>query len=201
MHTTQPVRRIPFLSALIFGATAIAMTLIVSVASIVFYGMTMVDRKTDTLTGTVRQLLEELPAIRAALPPALADAISDTRRPDYASHLKIEAAMPVPAERGRPPIATVAVENSGDEVVSLLAVRVIALDAAQNPVREWTEYLATPLALDGDWRGPLMPGSTRRAVLCRTCPKEAVSVECEVTELRVWDRDVELERASASLGS
>ena len=55
--------------------------------------------------------------------------------------------------------------NKGDEIVSLLAVRVVALNSQGVPVREWTEVVATPLAIEGEWRGPLMPGNQRHAIL------------------------------------
>lgn len=201
MNATQPVRRMSALSAAIFGVTAVVMTVIASVTAVVFYGLTMVDRKTDTLTETARALLEELPAIRAALPPALADAVSDVRRPEYAPRLKIEVGLPQASDRGRRVEPVISVENTGDEVVSMLALRIVALNSAGAPIREWTEYLATPLAIEDEWRGPLLPSSTRRAVLNRSCPKDTASVEYEVTELRVWERNAELESASTALGS
>jgi hypothetical protein len=197
MHANQPVRRISAFGALVFGLSAVAITIIASGAAIVFYGMSIVDRKTDTLTGTVRALLEDLPAIRAALPPVLADAVNDARRPDYVRQLKIEAALNPVGERAGRPCPAISVENAGDQVVSMLAVRVVALDAQRNPIREWTEYLATPLAVQNEWRGPLLPGSTRRAMLNRACPRDAAAVECEVTELRVWDSSPEKSLANA----
>jgi hypothetical protein len=200
MHTNQPVKRISALGALVFGVTAVAMTVIASGAAIVFYGMSIVDRKTDTLTGTVRAMLEELPAIRAALPPVLADAVNDERSPEYARQLKIEASLSPKTDRVSRPTPLVSVENTGDRLVSMLAVRVVALDESRNPLREWTEYLATPLAIEDEWRGPLLPGSNRRALLSRQCPKDTAAVECEVTELRVWNEKPAEAMATASAG-
>ena len=189
MHANQPVKRISAFGALVFGVTAVAITVIASGAAIVFYGMSIVDRKTDSVTETLKSVLEELPAIRAALPPVLADAVNDERRPDYARQLKIDVGLNPKTDRIGRPYPVISIENTGDQLVSMLALRVVAVDSRRNPLREWTEYLATPLAIEDEWRGPLLPGSTRRAILSRPCPKDTAAVECEVTELRVWNRN------------
>lgn len=74
----------------------------------------------------------------------------------------------------------------------MLAVRVAALDARRTPVREWTEVVATPIAIDHEWRGPLMPGATRHVVLSswRNFPADkadALLVAPEISEIRVWE--------------
>ena len=76
-----------------FGLTAVAITTIVSGSAVALYGMKIIDRKAGNLADGVRAILQELPAIRAALPPVLSDALSDQRRPDYASRLKIDVAL------------------------------------------------------------------------------------------------------------
>ena len=81
--------------------------------------------------------------------------------------------------------------NNGDEVVSLLALRVVLLDEHDQLLTESQEWAATPVAIEDDWRGPIMPGSKRRFVCWRSCPHEAgpldvVTPEIEITELRVW---------------
>ena len=69
-------------TALSRGLSAVIITCVVSASAITLYGMRIIDKKADTLVGTVQVLVEELPALKAALPPALADAVSDERRPD-----------------------------------------------------------------------------------------------------------------------
>ncbi len=186
MHPHTPGKRMSVFTAIALGISAIAITCIVSASLIALYGMHIVDQKADTLIGTAQMLLEELPALRDALPPALADVLNDERRPGYVEHLKIEVdARPYPT---RPDLTetSITVVNDGDEVISTLALRVVVLDETGRPISANTEYVATPLAIDNDWRGPLMPGSTRRATNMQYCPRGAGSVEYEVTELRVW---------------
>ena len=74
-----------------------------------------------------------------------------------------------------------------------MAVRVAALNEDQTPIREWTEVVATPLAIDDDWRGPIMPGETRYIVL--SSGWRGLSLEdagkirgvVEISEMRIWE--------------
>lgn len=186
MHNQFPRKRMSVFTATALGLSAVAITCIVSASFITVYGMRIVDKKSDTLVGAVQVLIEELPALKQALPPVLADAVSDERRPDYRDQLDIAATVHHDPERSRYPRVLLAVTNNGDEVISTLAVRTVVLDEEGRPVSATTEYVATPLAIDNDWRGPLLPGSTRRATTTHYCRHSAGSVECEVTELRIW---------------
>lgn len=179
-------KRMSVFTATALGLSAVIITCVVSASAITLYGMRIIDKKADTLVGTVQVLVEQLPALKAALPPALADAVSDERRPDYADRLEIEVDMRPNAGRSNRAETSISIANEGDEVVSMLALRVVVLDKDGRPISGGTEYAATPLAIDGDWRGPLMPGSKRRIAKTHYCPRQAASVEYEVTELRIW---------------
>ena len=114
---------------------------------------------------------------RARLPPA--------------GNVTIEAVRPV-----------VSIANQGDKLVTLLCLRAAALDQDGTPRHEWTEVVATPLAIDNSWRGPLMPGATRHVVMCdwRGIRPEAGSglrAVCEISELRVWSGQAETKLAQA----
>ena len=87
------------------------------------------------------------------------------------------------------PVLTIV--NNGDEVVSLLAIRVAVLKD-KVPARDWTQVVATPLAIDHDWPGPLMPGSTRHIVLS-SCYRNIkaedikdITGSWEIADVRVW---------------
>ena len=95
--------------------------------------------------------------------------------------------------------------NRGDEVVSLLAVRIAALDGNGVAMCEWTEIVATPLAIDDDWRGPLLPGSKRHVVVSpwrgvTADNASAIRGAVEISDVRLWKggRDASLTVASAS---
>ncbi len=179
-------KRMSVFTALVLGISAVAITCIVSGSVIIVYGMRIVDKKADTVVGAVRGLVEDLPALKAALPPALADAINDERRPDYAGCLKIKVDLQSDPAHDRAATMSASVTNDGDQVVSLLALRLVALDPDGRPIYATNEYVATPLAIDNDWRGPLMPGATRRFTKTHGCSRKAATVEYEITELRVW---------------
>ena len=179
-------KRMSVFTATALGLSAVIITCVVSASIITLYGMRIIDKKADTLVGTVQVLIEQLPALKAALPPALADAISDERRPDYADRLDIEASVRPHAGRSNRAETSISIANQGDEVISTLALRVVVLDEDGRPISGGAEYVATPLAIDNDWRGPLMPGSKRRIARTHYCPRKAASVEYEITELRIW---------------
>jgi hypothetical protein len=86
------------------------------------------------------------------------------------------------------------VHSSSDrrEVVSLLSLRILILDAQNQPLCESQEWAATPLAADNGWRGPIMPGARRHFVCDRGCgynrnSTSDLNTEVEITELRVWN--------------
>jgi len=83
-------------------------------------------------------------------------------------------------------------------------VRVAALDVDGVARREWTEVVATPLAIDDDWRGPLLPGSKRHVVLSSwrgvsAASATAIRGDVEISDVRVWrGSDGKLSVASAT---
>lgn len=183
-----------FLSTLAWGFSGVLMTVLVCATSLALYAMNIVDRKTDTLTGFVRETIRTLPDLIDALPPALADIFDDRRMPEYVDSIEITAKL-IGSERSgrhgywiRPVIE---VHNHGDELVSLLSMHVVVVDQNGDPVDEMNEWAATPFAADDSWRGPLLPGATRRIVARHVYLRDADSAdhlraEVEITDLRVW---------------
>ncbi|MFQ5425093.1 MAG: hypothetical protein ACE5F9_14090 [Phycisphaerae bacterium] len=188
-------RKRTLLSTLAWGLSATVITLVVCGSGIVLYGMNIADRKSGNLIELVDQAVQNLPEIRESLPPVLADALNDSRRPDYADKLDVEvrlSATPGHHDRRR---AIVEVHNGGDEVVSLMSMRIVVLDKNGDPLAEANEWVATPFAADRDWRGPLMPDSTRQFPvsnrLARDGPQQPVgdvNLTYEITEIRTWNR-------------
>jgi hypothetical protein len=70
----------------------------------------------------------------------------------------------------------------------VLALRVLSLDDESRPLKDWTVYGATPLALEDEWRGPLFPGHTRRIPVYMDAA--AASLEVDIAELRLWDPSI-----------
>lgn len=179
------------LTALFLGIFGVGGVGIVAGATVVLYSLRILDGKATALLGFAGNTVESLPELINALPPVIGDVLSDRRAPDYAANLDLSVRF-VANEQGEGVRPVVSVTNKGKEVVSMLAVRVAALDAHKTPLREWTEVVATPIAIDLDWRGPLMPGATRHVVLSswRNFPADkidALSAAPEISELRVWE--------------
>lgn len=197
-------KRLSFLSVAFICLTAIIVTTVVTASGVAVYGIRMLDAKTETLVGLVREAAGSLPEFRESLPPALADTLDDVRRPDYVKELDISVRLAGIDRRGRAR-AVVEVANRGDEVVSLLSMRVVGLDDEGDPLIERNTWAATPLQIDDDWRGPILPNETRRFPV-RFCRgnEEVVGLTHEITDIRLWrgsgDIDSVQTAAAASSG-
>jgi hypothetical protein len=173
----------------LFGVTAVGIT---AGSLIVLYGMHVVDGKASSIIGFAKNTIEGLPDLVDSLPVVVADALSDRRAPDYASNIKIDVNL-IEGKRAGTVRPVLTISNNGDQVVSMLAVRVAALSAANVPIRDWTQVVATPVAIDDDWRGPLFPHATRHVAFSRwgdTWSHEdlgSMTATTEISELRVWE--------------
>lgn len=183
-----------FFSTVAWGASMTLITAIVCGTGLGLYGMRIVDNKSDSLLECVQNVVGNLPEIQKNLPPVLADALNDERRPDYVGRIKVTTSLVNgPNKRGEI-LPAVEITNTGDEVVSMLPLRITLNDAKGGGLSQRTRMAATPLGVaDEDWPGPLMPGATRKIVqrfyLDRgSNPGEAsdYQVECEVTDVRIW---------------
>ena len=176
----------------IFGVGAVG---IASGTAVVLYAMNIIDTKAARALGfaetAFHTTLSGLPDLLESLPPVISDLLNDRRAPEYAAKLDIDVRFVADERSGRiRPVMTIT--NNGDQVVSMLAVRVAALGAERLPIREWTEVVATPIAIDDDWRGPLMPGATRYVVL--SSGWRGISIEkvaeitgsVEISDVRLW---------------
>jgi hypothetical protein len=183
----QNTRMSPFTAFFLglFGFGAVAVT---GVTVITLSGLKVADSKATDVLQLLDETVEGLPELLAALPPALGDLLNDRRAPEYASHIDVKLQF-LATDNGVRPVLTVS--NTGEEIVSMLALRVAALSDQNLPLNDWTEVVATPLAIDNDWRGPLYPGNTRYVVLHSTRhvpPAMADSLvgAVEVADVRVW---------------
>lgn len=198
-------RKHTFLSSVAMGFSAIVITIVVSCTVVVLYTVHLASEKSDQVIALAQGAVGGLPELVDSLPPVLADMLDDHRQPDYGGKLAIEAKLtrrPGPHGGTRTAIEVV---NNGDEVVSLLSLRVIVLDENDQLLCESQEWAATPVAADHPWRGPIMPGSRRYFVSSRrympdVSPVDELRTEVEITELRVWngpEKDSKVDDASA----
>ena len=186
------VRKHSFLSSAAMGISAVLITVLVSLTVVVLYTVHLASEKSERVITLAQGVLQGVPEMVESLPPALSDMLDDQRRPDYCEDLAISAKVtPLPGPYGSMRTA-VEVVNNGQEVVSLLALRVIVLDDQERLICEAQEWAATPFAADGGWRGPIMPGSRRYFVFNRRSMEDVdcldeLNAEVEITELRVWN--------------
>ena len=186
------VRKHTFLSSAAMGFSAIVITLLVACTAVLLYTVHLASDKSERVITLAQSTIKGLPELMHSLPPALADMLDDQRRPDYCKELAISAKTTTqPDSHGRVR-TTIEVVNNGREVVSLLSLRILILDAQNQPLCESQEWAATPLAADNGWRGPIMPGARRRFVCDRGYGYNRngtsdLNAEVEITELRVWN--------------
>jgi hypothetical protein len=186
-------RKHTFLSSAAFGVSAVVITIVLSCTAVLLYGVHVASEKSERVVTLAQSAIRGLPEMTKSLPPALADMLDDQRRPDYSSKLAISARVVPEPGLNRGTRTAIEIVNNGREVVSLLSLRIILLDEQGQLVSESLEWAATPVAADGGWRGPIMPGSRRYFVGSRYCPYNADSAgsldaQVEITELRVWNR-------------
>lgn len=189
MSMVTPRSRMSPMTAMFLGIFFVGGLTIASATTVVLYSMRIIDHKAASLLNFADHTVEGLPELLKSLPPALSDMLQDRRAPEYASKLAVDVKFINDETTGAlRPVLTV--KNTGDEVVSLLALRVAAIDANGTPRNDWTEVVATPLSIDNGWRGPLMPGATRHVVLsgCRslTGKSETLVAVAEIGDVRVW---------------
>lgn len=189
MQNAVPVydKRGGFLSSLARGFFGLLITVVICAAGIGLYGLNIADRRAGDLLELTESVAKVLPEWRESLPPALADAIDDRRAPEYRDQLEVSVR---PADRDandRHERVVVEVANRGDQTVSLLAGRIVLTSEDGTPIREEATYVATPLTIEDEWRGPLLPGETRRFTVDLHCRgKQATGASLEITDLRVW---------------
>lgn len=185
-------RKHTFLSSLAISLGAIVITLLVSCTVVALYAVHLASEKSEQVLTLAQGAIKGLPEFTKSLPPALSDMLDDRREPQYSHELAISAkVVSQPDDYGR--VRTeVEVVNNGDAVVSLLSLRITLVDDKEQLLCESQEWAATPVAADGGWRGPILPGSKRHFVCQGGCvwgvrPADVLTPQVEVTELRVWN--------------
>lgn len=175
-----------FLAVGALGLSAVLVSAIVCGSGVALYAIRVADHKTGNLSELIRETARSLPEIRASLPPALSDAIDDERSPEYRDQLNITTKLTEGKTRWGGRRAIVEIENRGDKVVSMLTMRLVGLNKDNDPIRAEPVYAATPIQIDNDWRGPLLPRETRRMSIWFDTEEGLARVAEEVTEVRVW---------------
>lgn len=199
----QEARRMSPLTALFLGLFGVIGVGIASGTLITFVCLQIVDDKVGTLIGLAEDTIDGLPELVDSLPPAVGELLNDHRVPQYASHIEVDVDLLADKKSNTlRPVLTVT--NDGDEVVSMLAVRVAILNEDGIPLGDWTQIVATPIAVEDEWRGPLFPGNTRHIVCSRyrgsrNVPADVVvTAQTEISELRIWrPRAANMQTASA----
>ena len=170
-------KKMSFLASLVWGTCSVIIVTIACASGIVFYGLHIVESAIDDLPSIVKKV------------PMLRDALSDERRIDYIDELDIKIGFtdhPYYEDRMR---AIATITNGGQELVSWLSIRVVVSDDVGNVLDEDSAMVATPVALDDDFPGPLVPGRTRRFTICTFKRSDHPSAQFEITDLRVWAPD------------
>jgi len=188
------IKKGTFLSSTVLGLSAIFITLIVSCTVVIVYTVRLAGEKSERVITLTQDAVRGLPELTENLPPAVADMLNDQRQPEYCQALTISARLSSEPNRRDTVRTIVEVANNGDEVVSLLSLRIVLVNGQGHILNESSEWAATPFAADGGWRGPIMPGSKRLFISHRSWLRDVSIVdevrgEVEITELRVWNRD------------
>ncbi len=182
------VRKGGFLSALFHGLFGFLTAVVVCASGLGFYTLYVVNSKVGDVFAITGEWVSNLPEWQQNLPPMLFETLDSRRAVDYLAQVDVSVwTVRSPRERDHD-LTVIEVTNNGPETVTVLALNVLLEDEQGVPVREFRTYAATPLALDeGEWRGPLLPGSTRK--FTRSCYRHERGLKptVDVAELRVWN--------------
>ncbi len=183
---TVLVKKGGFLSAV---AQGVFLFLTVSVVCVTLLGYkAMQNFNPERILTLGQKFLADPPNWAAILPPILADAGSDRRAPEYVDDVDVKVRLlPTPFD-ARASLAVVELHNRGDESISFLALNLRIENGDGVPIDETTAYGATPLPLpDCDWRGPLLPGATRKfTALLHDFRGNAETAAIEISDVRVF---------------
>jgi hypothetical protein len=181
------IYRSGFGSSLVLGLCGTICVVLVCATCVAVYGVKVVNDRVGSLMEMSPAALTALANWQQAMPPAVNDALHDRRMPEYREQVHVTATLVRDLHTERL-VPIVEVSNDGDQIVSLMSLRLQIEDDASMPVQECTVFAATPLAIEADWRGPLLPGSKRRfkAPQIRANTIGELNVSWEISELRVW---------------
>lgn len=158
----QPTRMSPF-TALFIGMFLLGAVSVVGLTAVVLRVINVADQNIDRVIGFAGETIGQVPEILENAPPAIAQFIG-TRQSGYVKNVQV--AVNLLADRRREGVRpTLSITNNGDETITLMSIRVAALNPQGIPVGEWTEVVATPVGVSDDWRGPLGPNQTRHVVM------------------------------------
>ncbi len=170
-------KKMSFLASLVWGTCSVIIVAVVCASSVAFYCLHIVEKSIDDLPSIVKKV------------PMLRDALSSERRIDYINDLDIKIDFTDHPDYEDYMRAVATITNGGQELVSWLSIRVVVSDDLGNVLDEDVEMIATPVALDDELPGPLVPGRTRRFTICTFKRSDHPSAQYEVTDLRVWAPD------------
>jgi len=187
------VKKAGFLSALAYGVFGFLTATVVCGTVLGLCGLYVVDHNVGSVVDLGRDiggtLAKNWPQWREALPPILADAVNDRRAPEYLDQVELSVEVKPGGSRSGESVAVVTVRNRGRETVSYLSAHMTVDGRDGVPIRDYTLYLASPVAVpEADWGGPLLPGSELRFVRRLWDRDGAASATIAPTELRVWNR-------------
>jgi hypothetical protein len=192
-----------FFSALAKGLFGTIMVTVICGTTLGLYGLHIANSNAalvlDNAGELIGRALAVAPEWQEAMPPAIQDALRDRRAPEYRDQVEVSGQLVADA-RGATRIM-VEVSNRGDEMLSMLPLRVVVEDGDGVPVYRRELYAVTPLLLCDEWPGPMMPQSGPRKFTLfihrNDVPADA-RVTVEMTELRVAvSQDAQTEAGAA----
>lgn len=180
---TVIVKKGGFLATVARGLFGSVMVVVICGTVLGVYALRTVDRH---VTSLFQSVASAWPEWQKALPPVLSDAVNDRRAPEYRESVNVTARVEATGKDDDQRVLVLQVANKGQQTISLLALHVVLENDRDVPVRDFSVFAATPLAIEHDWRGPLFPGETRKIVERLHDVSGAVKAEVETTELRLW---------------
>lgn len=195
---TVIVRKGGVLTAFVSGVFGTLIVCIICGVGLSWYALNIADRKVSDVFGIGRSVIESLPEWSESLPTAVSELLNDRRSPGYRTQLDYSVRLEPGRNHDGHSLAVVEVTNNGAKTVTFMSARIVASDQNGVPERDYRTFIATPIMVDDEqWRGPLLPGSTRTFVQRLWNTDQPAEVSIEITDLRVWEEGAQTETVVA----
>ena len=189
---TVVVRKGGVLTAFVSGVFGTLIVCIVCGVGLGWYALNIADRKVSDVFGIGQSVIESLPEWSESLPTAVSELLNDRRSPEYRTQLDYSVRLEPGRDHHGHSLAVVKVSNNGAKTVTFMSARIVTNDQNGVPDQDYRTFIATPIMVDEEqWRGPLLPGSSRTFVQRLWNSDQPADVSIEITDLRVWEEEAQ----------
>lgn len=178
-------KRMSFFSSLVWGCTTIVITAVLCATGLGVYGIHVVDQNADWVRELTTNVIDDVPELAQSL-PTVANAVLGAHVPSYLDQLDVDVELSESIWGKAHVTPVIRITNNGPETVTWMTMRLVVRDDEGRIIAERVAHTATPIAIERECPGPLMPGGVRSITAGSFDSRSGLSAELEVTDIRLW---------------